>query len=169
MPTLSPREGHGPTKSSLFPRVTVPTPWQRSVSFAGHKALTTGHSLPYVEYRVRISLLGAQSIICRLQGSLLPVTHLHLCGALGPPPLGAVSPLPSTWSLLQGTKSPSPGTSSPSRRTAFPPPGSASLLLPAQVPSVGHRIHSLGAASPVPSTWSLLQDTGSPSPDAASE
>lgn len=158
-------------KQPPLTRVTVSTPWERSVSFAGHKVLSIGHSLPYVGYRVRVSLLGAQSTICRLQGSL-PVTHSHLCGALGPPPLGTVSPPPSTWSLLQGTKSPSPSTSSSPWSTHGVPTsrGSASLLLrTGPLWTRGHRTHSLDAASPLPSTWSLLQDTGSPSPDEASE
>lgn len=111
-----------------------------------------------------------------LQGTGFPLCAL---------PLGAVSPLRSTWSLLQGTKSPSPGVASPPRSTRFLPPHSglnlpsarhwslmqdAELNLPSakhMVPSAGHRVpipgHSFRVTQGVSSQGaaSLLLGTGS--------
>ncbi|XP_036023063.1 protein transport protein sec31-like [Onychomys torridus] len=68
---LSPREDTDHQKAASLTRVTVSTPWERSVSFAGHKVLSTGHSLPYVgpplDQRTQDALSGR---------SLSPAKHM---------------------------------------------------------------------------------------------
>lgn len=101
-------------KAASLTQATVSTPWERSVSFAGHKVLSFplwGIELGSPSSEFRVLSAGHGFPLCAL-------------------PPGAVSPLWGTWSLLQGTKSPSLGTSPP-QSTRFLPPtlGLTSLLL----------------------------------------
>lgn len=123
--SLSPRKGHGPPKKQpASPRSRCPLRGSAVSSFAICRTQDALHwcSLPSVGYKVRVSLLGVPSTLCRALGSL-PVPFLWapspLCGAHGPF-CRAQSPHPLVQFPLLGAQDsyphPYPGLNLPSAR-----------------------------------------------------